>query len=182
MRPQLAPDLLDEHFGIEQVVGEEHNRQVGGRGLPERRGIGDPGHDDIGAKRVHDAAGFVDRPRRRDSEVQAGEDGLTPRVAVLVVVDDQHERGIALAITVTSAAAPGGPPVRAASMLVFVVHAPKGNNVAHARVGACAGTILAASRAGVKQKEEVAFQRPEFDAGGVIECGPGRFTLRPGFS
>jgi hypothetical protein len=132
MRPQLAPDLLNEHFGIEQVIGEEHNRQVGSRGLPERRGIGNPGHDDIGAKRIHDAAGFVDCARRRDGKVETRENSLAPRVAVLVVVDDQHERGIALAITVTSATAPRGPPVRAASVLMFVVHAPKGDNVAHA--------------------------------------------------
>ena len=45
MRPQLAPDLLNEHFGIEQIIGEEHNREVGGRGLPEGCGIGNSGHD-----------------------------------------------------------------------------------------------------------------------------------------
>ena len=79
--------------------------------------IGHAGHDDVGAQCVHHPAGFVDAAGRGDGEVQARQDGLAARVAVFVVVDDQHERGVPHTVAVAPSTALGGAAIRTASMV-----------------------------------------------------------------
>ena len=151
VRPELTAYLLNQHFRIEQIVGEEDDREVGGSRAAKRGGVGKARHDDVGAQGIHDAAGFFDAARRCDSKVQPREDRFAARVAVLVVVVDEDERGKPLPIALATAAPPRRTPIGTASLVVWVVQSPECNDVTH--VGefcSRAGTILAAHDTRVK--------------------------------
>ena len=67
-----------------------------------------------------------------DGKVQPREDRFAARVAVLVVVDDEDERGEPLPVALATAAPSRRTPIGTASLVVFVVHSPECNDVTHA--------------------------------------------------
>ena len=131
VRPQLEANLFDQFLGIEQVVVQQDDWQICGRGAAQRRGIGDAGHDDVRTKGVHDTTGLVDAPSRRHRKVQAGQDRLAAGRAVGVVIDDEHERREAFLVAVPTAAAARAATIRPSPLVVHVVRASKRDDVTH---------------------------------------------------
>ena len=90
--PQRPADLGNHRIRRAQPVVQNHHRDVG-RGRPSQRlGVGHVSDDQVRPQRVHDAGRLREGMGRGDREPQLGEDGLTPRAAVGVFVDEQHQR------------------------------------------------------------------------------------------
>jgi hypothetical protein len=101
---QRTADFLDHFFEVIVSIGQDEERNTGGRGFLQPRRVLYPGHDEVGPERFHHSQGFVDAVCGRHREPQLREYRFASRTVLGVFFDEQHERGEARSVTRAAAA------------------------------------------------------------------------------